>query len=89
MDIALRHSLLLLRLWKCVFLWPLLVVEEVEVMTTAPAPAPAPVHPLSPLTLLLREGPLVEVAIPLATEEDLPLRHQLLFLLPTIPQPLS
>ena len=87
MDIALRHSLLLLRLWKCVFLWPLLVVEEVEVMMTAPAQAP--VHPLSPLTLLLEKGLLVGVAIPLATEVGLPLSHQLLFPLPTIPQPLS
>ena len=87
MDIALRHSLLVLRLWKCVFLWPLLVVEEVEVMMTAPAQAP--VHPLSLLTLLLAEGRLVGVAVPLATEAGLPLNHQLLFPLPTIQQPLS
>ena len=87
MDIALRHSLLVLRLWKCVFLWPLLVVEEVEVMMTAPAQAP--VHPLSPLTLLLEKGLLVGVAIPLATEVGLPWSHQIPFLSPAIQPPLS
>ena len=87
MDIALRHSLLLLRLWKCVFLWPLLVVEEVAVMMTAPAQAP--VHPLSPLTLLLEKGLLVGVAIPLATEVGLPWTHQTPFLFPAIQPPLS
>ena len=87
MDIALHHPLLVLRLWKCVFLWPLLVVEEVEVMMTAPAQAP--VHPLSPLTLLLEKGLLVGVAIPLATEVGLPWSHQTPFLSPAIQPPLS
>ena len=83
---TLRQSLLL-RPWKCAFLWPLVVVEAMEATTTAPAQAP--VHPLFPLTLLLQEDPLVGVAIPLATEVGLPLSHQLLLPLPTIPQPLS
>ena len=87
LDIALHHPLLVLPLWKCAFLWPLLVEEEVEVMMTAPAQAP--VHPLSPLTLLLKEGLLVGVAIPLATEVGLPWSHQFPFLPPTIQQPLS
>ena len=87
MDIALHRSLLVLRLWKCVFLWPLLVEEEVAVMMTAPAQAP--VHPLSPSTLLLTEGLLVGVAIPPATEVGLPWCHQTPFLSPAIQPPLS